>query len=271
MNTLFYSIGATILISMVSFIGILVVLVSKRVLNKILLWLVGFSAGTLIGGAFLHLIPEVIDAGMGDSIFAFVLLGFIAFFILEHLLSWHHCHKHGMDHEHCRAETRGYMNLIGDGLHNFIDGVIIAATFAINVNLGVATTLAVLMHEAPQELSDFGVLLHSGFSRNRAFFFNFLSALLAVVGAICGWFLISFFEQANLFLIAIAAGGFIYIAASDLVPEIHKEKDIRHSLISLAFFILGVVFLEVVFLGCLLGLDWMLGMLGFIRKCYKLR
>ena len=138
------------------------------------------------------------------------------------------------------------MNLIGDGIHNFIDGLIIAASFVINFPLGIATTIAVIAHEIPQELGDFGVLVYGGFTKLKALFFNFLTALTAILGAVIGFFLAGSVEGFVPFLIPFAAGGFIYIAASDLVPELHKEADLKKSILSFIFFLLGIIFMYVI-------------------------
>ncbi len=235
-----YAIIAAIVVSLVSFIGIITISIKDELIKKTLLSLVGFSAGALIGGAFLHLIPEALEKNIGKSIFLYVIIGFSAFFVLERLIFWHHCHKHGED---CDVHIFTYMNLVGDGLHNFIDGMIIAAAFSINTSVGIATTVAIIAHEILQEIGDFAVLLHGGFSKKKALFFNFLSAIFAVVGAIFGLILVNYVEDISSFLIAIAAGGFLYIGASDLVPELHKEPKIKKAISSFVFFILGIVFM----------------------------
>lgn len=242
MNILFWSVGATIVISLISLIGIVALMIKKVVLERILLWLVGFSAGALIGGAFLHLIPEALRGSSQENIFVYVLIGFSSFFVLERFVKWHHCHKQDGK---CEVHTFTYMNLIGDGLHNFIDGLIIVASFSINPGLGVATTLAVIAHEIPQEISDFGVLVYGGFSRTRALAFNFLIALTAVLGVFVGFFLLSI-QDISQFLLSFTAGSFIYISASDLIPELHKEPKIKKSVISFSFFLLGALFMYLI-------------------------
>jgi len=242
MNTLLWSIGATVVVSLISLIGIVTLMIKKRILEKILLWLVGFSAGALIGGAFLHLIPEALKGSSQKNIFVYVLVGFSSFFILERFIKWHHCHKQDGK---CEIHSFTYMNLIGDGLHNFIDGLIIVASFSINPGLGIATTLAVIAHEIPQEISDFGVLVYGGFSRARALTFNFLIALTSVFGALVGFFLLSI-QDISQFLLSFTAGSFIYISASDLIPELHKESKIKKAVVSFAFFLLGALFMYLV-------------------------
>jgi len=233
---LLYSLIATSIISSISLIGIFTLMIKKNILQKILFFFISFSAGSLMGGAFFHLIPEALEINKTDAVFQFTILGFIIFFTLEKVLHWHHCQNQKCD----KHKILGIQNLAGDSLHNFIDGLIIIAAFSVNPSLGVATTLSVALHEIPQEISDFGVLLYSGFSKRKAILYNLLSALFAIVGTLVGYFLISNIGQATQWLIPIAAGGFIYIAASDLIPEINKEKNIFKSTFSLIFFVLAL-------------------------------
>ena len=184
MSTLAYIVIVSFLISSGSLVGILFLAFRKKITEKILLYLVSLSAGTLMGGAFLHLMPEALEKLSSPFLFSLVLASFILFFLIEKLLHWRHCHK-----EVCPVHTFGYMNLIGDSIHNFIDGLIIAATFLIDIKLGVATSLAIAFHEIPQEIGDFGVLLYAGFKKAKALILNFSVALTTVVGAIVGYFL----------------------------------------------------------------------------------
>jgi zinc and cadmium transporter len=234
--------GATFIVSLMAWIGIISLALKARLLNKILLILVGFSAGALMGGAFLHLLPEALEeAGLHEGLCFSVLIGFSLFFLIERFLKWHHCHK-----GKCPVHTFTYMNLFGDGVHNFIDGLIIAAAFLVNIPFGAVTTIAIISHEVPQEIGDFGVLVYGGFTKFKALFYNFLSALTAVVGAISGYFLSTAIEWIVPFLIPFAAGGFIYIAASDLIPELHKEIDLKKSVYSFGFFLIGIIFMWVI-------------------------
>lgn len=236
-EALFWAIGATIVVSLISFVGVVTLALKEKLLNKIVLLLVGFSAGALIGGAFLHLIPEALERECAN-IFLYIIIGFVAFFVLEKFLHWRHCHK-----GKCRLHMFTYLNLVGDAVHNFIDGLVIAASFIVNINLGLATTLAVIAHEIPQEFGDFGVLIYGGFSKARALAYNFLSALAAVLGAVIGFFLSSIIDEGMILLLPLTAGGFIYIAASDLIPELRKETDIKKSLPPFIFFLMGLVFM----------------------------
>jgi zinc and cadmium transporter len=234
MSVLLYSIIATAIVSLISLIGIFFLAIKSEILNKIVFLLVGFSAGALMGDAFIHLIPEGIEK---DKEFfpLFILIGFCLFFILERVIHWRHCHK-----GHCETHNFTYLSFFGDALHNFIDGLVIVASFAVDFKLGFATTIAVILHEIPQEIGDFSVLVYGGFTKKKALTFNFLSALLAVLGSIIGFFLIKNAEGALNPLLAITAGGFIYIAASDLIPELHKESRNRMVAASFFFFIIGL-------------------------------
>ena len=240
MSTLMWVLGGTIFISLISFVGVLTLMLKERILGRILLVLVSLSAGALMGGAFLHLMPEAIEESTAEAVLIYTLVGFAFFFLVEKLLHWRHCHK-----EHCEVHTFAYMNLIGDGIHNFIDGLILAASFMTSIPVGIATTFAVALHEIPQEFGDFGVLIYGGFKKGKALFMNFLCALTAVLGGLIGYVLFSEVESYKLFLLPIAAGGFLYIASSDLIPELRKEKDLRKSMVTFAVFSFGIVLMYV--------------------------
>jgi len=241
MNTLLIAIIATLIVSSISLIGIIFINIKEAQLKKIILLLVGFSAGAMMGGAFLHILPEAAEKLDIKLLGIILIIGFCLFFLIERILHWQHCHE-----GQCDVHTFAYTNLIGDGIHNFVDGLIIVSSFIIDFNLGVATTAAVILHELPQEISDYAVLLYAGFSKKKALFFNFISALLAVLGAIIGYFLFNTAEYLAVYLLPLAAGGFIYIAASDLIPELHKEKNLTKSLLSFLVFCLGIIFIWLV-------------------------
>lgn len=244
-----YSLASVAIVSLIAFVGILTFSVRGEKLGKILLYLVSFAAGGLLGGAFIHLLPEAVERfGFNVSVSLSVLSGIIAFFILEKLIHWRHCHiPTSKTHPHPFA----YMNLVGDGVHNFIDGLIIAGSYLVSIPLGLTTTLAVILHEIPQEIGDFGVLVHGGFKRRKALFLNFLTALTAVVGTVVALSLSIFVENLTLFLLPFAAGGFIYVASTDLIPELHKGSyETRKSILQLITFVLGIlVMLSLVLLG----------------------
>jgi len=236
MTTLLWIILSTFIISLLAFVGILVLILKEKLLNKILIGLVALSAGALMGGAFLHLLPESLELTEGFNIFIYLLIGFVLFFLIEKLLYWRHCHI-----IKCPVHTFAYMNLVGDFIHNFIDGLIIAASFVISIPLGIATSIAVALHEIPQEFGDFGVLVYGGFNKFKALLLNFLVAMTAIIGGIVGYYLSTMIEQSAIFLLPFAAGGFLYIAASDLIPEIRKEKVLRKSITTFTVFLLGIL------------------------------
>jgi len=241
MNTLFFILISTFLISTASLMGIFTLSIKEKTLSKFLLFLVSLSAGSLMGGAFLHLLPEASEKFNNGDMYIIVLLSFVLFFFIEKLLHWRHCHK-----GHCSIHTFGYMNLFGDAVHNFIDGLIIAATFLIDINLGIITSLAIALHEIPQEIGDFGVLLYSGFSRKKALISNFFVAATAVFGGIFGYFISFQIENMTTYLLPFAAGGFIYISASDLMPEIRKETNLKKSIASFGIFLIGILIMYLV-------------------------
>lgn len=234
---LIWILSATTLVSLISLVGILTFGLATEVFDKILFLLVGFAAGGLIGGAFLHLLPEAIEQGGGDLVFLYTLIGFTFFFLMERYLYWRHCHE-GV----CDIHAFTYLNIIGDGIHNFTDGLIIAAGFMTDLKLGIVTTLAVIFHEIPQEIGDFGILVYGGFSKRKALFFNFVCALTAILGSLLGYIL-SNITGISLILISLTAGGFIYIAASDLIPELHRQKNTKRANMAFLAFILGVTFM----------------------------
>jgi len=237
-----YSIISVVIVSLISLIGVFTLSLTDRFLKKILMFLVSFSAGALLGDAFIHLLPELVEEnGFGLSISLYVLLGIIIFFIVEKFLHWHHCHHSSDGHEHSHhIKPLAWNNIISDGFHNFLDGLIIAGSYAISVPIGIATTLAVIFHEIPQEIGDFGLLIYSGFSKGKALFFNFISSLSSILGAIVGLFLVTNISKFELILIPLTVGNFIYIAAADVIPELHKETDVKKSLIQLLGLILGI-------------------------------
>ena len=247
MSGLVYAILAVAVVSFLSLIGVFVISLKETTLDKILFVLLSFSAGSILGAAYLDLLPEAVEF-VGEeqiSIVAlYITLGFLGFFFLERFLYWYHGHVHGYEsevEEKMTVKKFVYLNVIGDGIHNLIDGMIIAASFFITVPVGLATTVAVIFHELPQEIGDFGILVYGGFTRYKALLFNFLSALTAVVGVLISNYFSTNIENFVGFLVALAAGGFIYLAASELIPEIQKEENIGKSMIQFVLFILGIV------------------------------
>jgi len=248
-----YTFLSVIIVSAISFIGVFTLSLKKNYLEKILILLVSLSAGVMLGDAFIHLIPEAAESGFTLTTSLLILLGIILFFLLEKAVWWNHCHHaehhhahhHAHNHPKKRPQPFAIMNLFGDALHNFIDGILIAGSFIVNIPLGITTTIAVILHEIPQEIGDFGVLLHGGFKKARALLFNFISALFAVIGAVVTLLIGNSITTLPEYLIPFTAGSFIYIAASDLIPQIHHHNTIKskasRSLLELLVFILGMV------------------------------
>ncbi|MCM8795690.1 MAG: ZIP family metal transporter [Candidatus Omnitrophica bacterium] len=230
---------STFIVSLISLISVFTLCIKEKLLEKILFVLIGFSAGALIGGAFLHILPEALEKNPSSVvIFSYFIFGIILFFLLERYLHWRHCHR-GI----CDIHAFTYLNLIGDGLHNFIDGMAIAISFIASFRLGIVTTLAVIFHEIPQELGDFAVLVWGGFSKKKALFYNFISALTAVIGAVVGYLIYEKVGGLSGFILPLTAGGFIYIANSDLIPEMHKENNLKRSGFAFFAFLLGIIFM----------------------------
>lgn len=228
---------ASIVISAVSFIGVITLLLSDKVLNSLLLLLIGLSAGALIGGAFLHMLPEAVRQTPDHHfVFLLVIVGFVFFFVLEHYLHWRHCHK-----EQCEIHVFAYMNLAGDAIHNFVDGIVIGASFFVSIPFGTAASLAILLHEIPQEIADFGVLVYGGIAKKRALLFNFLTALTCVAGTVLGYAFSEKIAAVPAIVLPMAAGGFIYIASCDLIPEIHRQPDKRKAVFSILVFLCGIL------------------------------
>ncbi len=240
---IFYPLIATIAVSLMSLFGALFLFFKKNILEKLLIVLIAFSAGSMMGSAFFDLIPESLELLGEQKVFIFVAIGFCLFFLLEKIFYWRHCHSLEND---CKEHAFTYLNLIGDGFHNFLDGMLIAVSFLIDFKLGITTTLAVLLHEIPQEIGDFSVLIYGGMTRTKALILNLFSGLFAILGFFAVWF----FNLANNgimnFIIPIAAGGFLYISASDLVPELHKHYGLKKSISGFLFFVLGITFMYLI-------------------------
>jgi zinc and cadmium transporter len=236
---------ATLIVSFFSLSGILALSLREDTLHKILFFLIAFSAGTILGAALFDLLPEAIEHLEESIVFLYIAGGFVAFYFLERFIYWYHGHGH---HEALReiSEEQGtkgfaYLNVIGDGIHNFIDGMIIAASFNADFSVGLATTIAVIFHELPQEMGDYGVLVYAGFNRARALLLNFGAALSVVLGGLFAIFFLEAVEALSGTLIAFSAGAFLYLSASELVPELQKEEDFWKSLAQFGIFLLGLI------------------------------
>jgi zinc and cadmium transporter len=227
-----------VLVSLLSLIGIAFVSLSESRLRQLIFVMVSLAVGSLFGDAFIHLLPESFErlaSKLQTSVL--VLGGIFAFFVLEKFLLWRH--QHVLESEHSIRPV-GYMNLLADGAHNFIDGVIIGASYVVSFHVGVATTLAVIFHEIPHELGNFFVLLYAGFAKKKALFFNFVSAVFAILGTVISLLVGTRVADFAGVMLPLAAGGFIYIAGSDLVPELNKESTPGKSLVQMLAIGVGV-------------------------------
>ena len=246
MDVLVWIVGGGILMTAIALVGSLTLLLQRSTLHKIVLPLVAFAAGSLIGGAFFHMLPAALEAGgPAVSTFLWLIIGFMVFFGLEQFLHYHHCHRVSAE---CKKPLT-YLILLGDGLHNFLGGLAVAGAFLIDIRLGVTTWLAAAAHEVPQEFGDFAVLVHGGWTRKRALLYNALSGATFLIGGIVAY--AASFRLDVSFLVPFAAGNFIYIGASDLVPEVNKHRDARTNVIHFASFAsgLGLLFAIRVLLG----------------------
>ena len=235
---IFATIASVLLISLISFVGAITLILGKTLLHKSIFILVSLAVGALLGDVFIHIIPEAYEEiGNSTLVSLAIIFGILLFFILEKVLHWHHhTTEHAEEHEH----PIGRLMLVSDGVHNFIDGLIIAAGYMVSIEVGIATTIAVILHEIPQEIGNFGVLLHAGYTKTKALWFNFLSALTAIAGAVVALLLGSVTQAFALWLLPIAAGGFIYVALSDLIPELHKSKRAGQGIVQVIAIIIGV-------------------------------
>jgi len=241
MDTFWWIFAGGTAMSAIALVGSVTLLLSEAALSRILTPLVAFAAGSLLGGAFFHMLPAALREAPDDPVvFLWVTAGFGVFFALEQFLHWHHCQRAVSD---CKKPLT-YLILLGDGLHNFLGGLGVAGVFLIDVRLGVAAWLAAAAHEVPQELGDFGVLVHGGWEKGTALLLNLISGLAFLVGGLLAWAASARIEVG--FLVPFAAGNFIYIGASDLVPEVNKHRDIAANLVHLMSFLSGIALLWVI-------------------------
>ncbi|MDO8497192.1 MAG: ZIP family metal transporter [bacterium] len=247
-NVWIYTLLSVTLVSLISFVGIFTLTLGDHKLKHSIIYLVSFSAGALFGDVFIHLLPQIAVNGISVQTSLFLLSGIVISFVLEKIIHWRHCHiPITKNHLHRFA----YMNLFGDSVHNFIDGVIIAASFLVNIQVGIATTIAIVLHEIPQEMGDFGVLIHGGFTKKKALLYNFLTALTAIAGSLIALLLSNTMSHVTAFLVPFAAGSFLYIAGSDLIPELHKDEDmnLKKASLQILSFVLGIaVMMSLLFL-----------------------
>ncbi len=255
-------------IGCLSLIGLFMISIKEKLLDNILFILVAFGTGTILATALFSLIPEALHhlnelnekgAGISESfLFIFVIIGFVIFFIIERFIYWFHGHAHESEGQFVcydnktdaigeaigeRGKVKSFviLNLLGDAMHNFLDGIIIMVGFLSGVQNGIIITLAVLFHELPQEVGDYGILIYGGFTKKQALFYNFTSAMVALLGGLIGYLLSNTVEEFNLFILAFSGGGFLYIACTELMPELIKEKDLKKSVIQTIIFLCGIV------------------------------
>lgn len=240
-----YGIISVLIVSSISLAGVITLWIKTETLKKFLIYMVSFSAWALFGDVFIHLIPETINMWFTTMSGIYILAGIVFGLITEKVIHRNHCHmpitKHHVHHF-------AIMNLVGDFVHNIIDGLIIWASYLVNIPTGIATTMAVILHEIPQEIGDFGVLIHGGFSKKKALMMNFLTALSSIVWLIVAILLAGKIGNIEWFLIPFAAGSFIYIAGSDLIPELHKENETRQAILQILTFAAGIAVMSLLLL-----------------------
>jgi len=235
MDALLWIILVTVLDGAAALIGVVFFRIGEKKLKSLLFIMVAFSAGTLLSGAFFHMMVESLGSLEPDTAFGYMIAGFVIFFVIERFLHWHHCHEGS-----CDVHPVSQLILIGDGVHNFIDGLVIASSFMVSIPFGIVTSMVIIGHELPQEIGDYAVLVYGGFRRGRALVLNFMSQLTAVAGGLIGYFVTTSY---SVLLLPFAAGGFLYISASDLIPELHKEKETVKILTAFFGFLLGIAFI----------------------------
>jgi len=239
MTAVFPTLLSVILVSAISFVGIALFLLKRNALERFLIPLISISTGALLGDVFIHIIPEMAEE---TEIFAntllFVLVGIIISFMIEKTVHWRHCHVLPSEQHY---HPMGLLNLIGDGIHNFVDGALIAGSFLVSIPVGIATTVAVALHEIPQEIGDCAILLYSGYGKKKVLLFNFLSGCTAIIGAIIILLFSTSLPVVGTYMLPLAAGNFLYIAGADLIPELHKETRLGHAFLQLLSMVGGIL------------------------------
>ena len=220
--------------------GIAVIVYAAKI-NRLLHWVISFAVGAILGATFFDILPEAFEMMDPKSALFWMLFGFVMFFVLEKFLFWYHCHE-----GECSIHAMSYLILVGDGIHNFIDGVIITLAFLVDPSLGFTAAIAVILHEIPQEVSDFTIILHGGMQRARALFWNFVVALTVVVGALLTYMAANSIEFVIGPLLALVAGHFLYIAASDLIPELHHTHGKASSIAQIFLLIGGITIIYLI-------------------------
>jgi len=234
---------ATIIVTLFSLSGILTLSMNEKTLHRVLFFLIAFSAGSILGASLFDLLPEAVELVSENEVFNIIAFGFIFFFFLERFIYWYHGHGHSEEIEDDLGdppEGFAYLNLLGDGIHNFIDGMVIAASFNASIELGVTTTIAVIFHELPQEMGDYGILIYAGIDKTKALVYNFIAASTVILGGLFASVFLETVESLEGSLVAFSAGAFLYLAASELIPELQKERDLKRSLLQFIIFLLGM-------------------------------
>ncbi len=239
-----YAISSAIIVSFISILVLLIFSFNKLFEKPVTLILVGLATGAMFGDVFIHLLPEIAEStGFGIVESMGILLGLILFFVVEKFLHWRHCHDNDCNDHSKQIHPIATINIVGDSLHNFIDGLLIGGSFLVDPVLGLGTTIAIVLHEIPQEIGDFGVLVHSGLSKRKAFLFNFFTALIAILGVIVSFLIGTTEVVTNSILLPITAGGFIYIAGSDLIPELKHHISFKNSIFQFLAILTGLFFM----------------------------
>lgn len=237
-TTYLYSFFSVLIVSLISFIGVFALALKEEKIKKYIFVFISLAVGALLGDAFIHIIPEALEESANTTVTSILIIsGIVLFFIIEKFLHWHH---HGEDSDDNQIHPVGKLVLFSDGIHNLIDGMIIGASFLVSAPIGIATSLAVILHEIPQEVGDFAVLIHAGYSKTKALWLNFLSAFVAFLGLALVLILDQFSTVLIFYILPLASGGFIYIAIADLIPELHKTKEFKHSVMQIIALVIGV-------------------------------
>ena len=241
-----YTILSAFVVSLIALVGIVLVPIKFDRLKKILIYFVSFSAGALLGGAFFHLLPEVVEnVGFTFIVSSLVISGIVLFFILEKIVHWHH---NLMPFEKEHAHPLAIMSLVGGAFHNLLDGLIIGASFLVSIPVGIAITTAIALHKIPKEMGWFGVLVHGGFTKTKALTYNYLSSTFTIIGAVIALLVGSYIENIQFLIIPIAVGGFIYLAGSNLIPELHKEHGLKNSILQIIAMLFGILVMALLLL-----------------------
>jgi zinc and cadmium transporter len=250
-TTVILALVSVIAVSLVSLVGLATIAMDETRVHRLATLFVSFAVGALLGDAFIHLIPEAFAgpvprrAALGPSLL--ILGGMMVFFIVEKLLR----HQHGVLHEHYHGQPElrrpelAAINILGDAIHNFIDGVVIGASYLVSPLLGLSTTIAVLLHEIPQEFGDFGILIHSGLTVRKAVLLNLASASVAILGTVLSLLAGTVAQETiTTSLVPLTAGGFVYLAAADLIPELQHDRSLRALVVQTSLITLGIVIMD---------------------------